>query len=79
MTYWFPAVLSFFVPGLGQIVKGDFVKGLSILISMAACWFVFLEFILLLNAIILSIIIFLALTSYWIWNVYDAYTAYVNA
>jgi TM2 domain-containing membrane protein YozV len=24
--HWLPAILSFFIPGLGQLLKGDFLK-----------------------------------------------------
>jgi len=73
--YLFLAVLSFFLPGLGQMIKGSYGKGAGIMFLIVGGWFLFFEFILIMNSIFLSIIIFLALTSLWIWNIHDAYTA----
>lgn len=57
------AVLSFLIPGLGQIYNGEIGKGIGILVL----------------AIILGILFFLLITVLvllilWIWNIYDAYT-----
>lgn len=57
-----PALLSFFIPGLGQMVKGQFLWGVGIFLAAAvfgaAC--VFLVGIPLLGVL-------------WIWQVYEAY------
>ncbi|PWG79636.1 hypothetical protein [Pararcticibacter amylolyticus] len=60
--YLVPAVLSAVVPGLGQIVKGQFVKGLLIIIVGVTVAFT------LVWTFIVPILI-------WAWNVYDAYTS----
>ncbi len=67
-----PAILSIFVPGLGQLVKGDILKGL---LFMAI--FVFFPF-LLLGGIIASRTVFSGLPFFlgpvlYIYNIYDAY------
>jgi TM2 domain-containing membrane protein YozV len=58
-----PALLSFFMPGLGQLVKGPVGKGLGTWAAMAcagvAGFFVGYTF--------------LALPAIWIWGIYDAY------
>ena len=57
------AVLSFFIPGLGQIYNGQISKGLVMII---AGFFIALSMILLIGLILYPI--------YWIWNIYDAYS-----
>lgn len=52
-----PALLSFFVPGLGQIVKGELGKGI----------FVFIGFIIGIFLLVIPGIIV------WIWQIVDAY------
>ncbi|WP_342304779.1 hypothetical protein [Methanolobus sp. ZRKC5] len=57
-----PALLSFFIPGLGQIIKGELFKAIGIWVVLVIC--LILQFILigyLLGAIV------------WIWQIYDAY------
>lgn len=57
-----PALLSFFIPGLGQIIKGELFKAIGIWVVLVICFI--LQFILigyLLGAIV------------WIWQIYDAY------
>lgn len=61
-THSFPALVSFFIPGLGQLFKGHILKALFIWIvggflSVFFFW---------------TIIVPLAI---WLWNVYDAYNA----
>jgi len=58
----FSAVLSFFVPGLGQIYNGQIGRGIVILCIFALC---------LVSMFIL--IGFLLAPVLWIWNIYDAY------
>lgn len=57
-----PALISFFIPGLGQLVKGHFVKGILIWILGGVLTFFFWW----------TVIIPFAL---WAWNVYDAYNS----
>jgi TM2 domain-containing membrane protein YozV len=60
--YIVPAIISAFIPGLGQIVKGEFIKGLLIMIVGGVVGF------LLAWTFIVPILI-------WMWNVYDAFTS----
>jgi TM2 domain-containing membrane protein YozV len=59
-----PALLSFFIPGLGQMIKGQFLGGIAIFVAMA--------FSIALWAFVIGIPITGVL---WIWQLYDAYTA----
>jgi TM2 domain-containing membrane protein YozV len=57
-----PALISIFIPGLGQIIKGHFFKGFMIwviggLVSFFLWW-----------TVIIPLFV-------WLWNVYDAYNA----
>ncbi|MDP2217769.1 MAG: hypothetical protein Q8J68_10845 [Methanolobus sp.] len=61
-TYGVPALLSFFVPGLGQIVKGQVLKAIIIWLALGISWL--LQFIL---------IGFILLPLIWLWQIYDAY------
>lgn len=59
-THGFPALISFFIPGLGQLVKGQILKGFLIwllggLLVFFLWWTFIVPFVL------------------WAWNVYDAY------
>jgi len=56
------AILSFFIPGLGQFYAGSFLRGLFIFI--AACVLVVVSA----ATIILGIVAFI----FWIWNIVDA-------
>jgi TM2 domain-containing membrane protein YozV len=61
-TYGFPAIVSFFLPGVGQLIKGHILKGLMIIfigwtVSALLSWTIIVPFII------------------WVWNVYDAYNA----
>ena len=61
-TYGLPAVLSFFIPGLGQLIKGQFLKGIAIwiiggLLTYLFWWTVVVPFLV------------------WAWNVYDVYNS----
>ena len=56
------AILSAIIPGLGQIIKGQIVKGLLIMIVGGTVGF------LLAWTVIVPMLI-------WAWNVYDAYTS----
>jgi len=57
------AILSFFIPGLGQFYAGSFLRGLFIFILT-----------LVIGAIsFLTIIVFIISFIFWIWNIVDAY------
>ena len=61
-TYGFPAILSFFIPGLGQLIKGQIIKAFLIwivggLIGFFLWWTWIIPF------------------CFWAWNVYDAYNS----
>jgi len=59
-----PALVSFFIPGLGQIIKGEVGKGILIIIGLIIS--IFFLFI---------VIGFITTPILWIWNVYDAYNS----
>jgi hypothetical protein len=59
-----PALFSFFIPGLGQLVKGHLFKALGIWIALIISGAVFITG----TGIPLGLII-------WIWQIYDAYKA----
>lgn len=61
-THGVPALFSFFVPGLGQLVKGDFLKAIGI-------WLAFMVT----GAMHLFGTGFLIWAIIWIWQLYDAY------
>ena len=61
--YAVPAILSFFLPGLGQIIKKEVGKGIVIMLA------IFASLLLMLVGIG-----FLTYPIIWIWSVYDAYT-----
>lgn len=61
-TYGVPALLSFFVPGLGQLIKGEIFKAIGIWVVLGIC---FLLQIILVGYLIGFIV--------WIWQIYDAY------
>ncbi len=61
-TYGLPALLSIFVPGLGQLIKGHILKAFLIwavggVISFLLVWTMVVPFLI------------------WAWNVYDAYNS----
>jgi TM2 domain-containing membrane protein YozV len=57
-----PALLSFFVPGLGQIVKGQFGLGLSIMVIEALC-----------VVLCFYLVGFALLPIVWMFQLYNAY------
>lgn len=80
--YQLPALLSFFVAGLGQIIKGDAKKGLKIML-----WFYLGLPLLLYGAMLLNAYIFLVMLAFsvvfypvfWALNIVDAYSHQVFA
>ncbi len=59
-----PAILSFFVPGLGQLIKGQVGKGILIFLGMIVSIF-----------LIAFIVGFITTPVLWLWNIYDAYNS----
>ena len=60
--YGLPALVSVFLPGVGQLIKGHFFKGFFIwifggLLTFFLGWTVIVPFL------------------FWVWNIYDAYNA----
>ena len=64
-THGMPALISFFIPGLGQLIKGQILKGILIWI-IGGILTVFLFW---------TIIVPVAI---WAWNIYDAYNSPVT-
>jgi TM2 domain-containing membrane protein YozV len=62
--YGVAALLSFFLPGLGQVVKGQILK--AILIWLGLIVFVVLSFV------VIGLPLLLVL---WLWQIYDAYNS----
>lgn len=61
-THGVPALLSLFVPGLGQVVKGQWLKGIGIWIGLAIC-----------SVLMFVIIGYILAPILWLWQIYDAY------
>lgn len=61
-TYGFAALLSFLIPGLGQIVKGQIWKGIGLMLGA------FIS-----GALAIVLIGFLTYPIIWIYSIYDAY------
>lgn len=62
--YGMAALLSFFLPGLGQVVKGQILK--AILIWLGTIVFIVLSFV------VIGLPLLLIL---WLWQIYDAYNS----
>lgn len=62
--YGVPAILSFFIPGLGQVVKGQFWKGVGMFIGAAIAGA--------LTVVGIGLILYPLV---WVWSIYDAYTS----
>ena len=59
-----PALLSFFIPGLGQLIKGHILKAILIFFGM------------IISVLLITIGIGLITTPIlWLWGIYDAYTS----
>jgi len=60
----FPTILSFFIPGLGQLIKGQVGKGVLIFLGM------------ILSIVLIFFLIGIITTPLlWLWNLYDAYNS----
>jgi TM2 domain-containing membrane protein YozV len=59
-----PALLSFFIPGLGQLVKGDILKGIATFVGFGV------------SVILIHFVVGVVTTPIvWLWQLYDAYTS----
>lgn len=57
-----PAVLSFLVPGLGQVFNGDIAKGVGIVVAQVV------------NFLLLGVLVgFLTGPAVWVWSIIDAH------
>ena len=72
-----PTLLSFFIPGLGQLIKGHFLKAFAIWGSGILIWFAFFGS-LFSGQLGLSFFIYLIPFAVWVWNLYDAYNSNEN-
>jgi TM2 domain-containing membrane protein YozV len=61
-THGVPALLSFFVPALGQVVKGEIFKAIGIWIGLIIG-----------GLLTLVLIGFILVPIIWLWQIYDAY------
>ncbi|MFB6145111.1 MAG: hypothetical protein ABEJ99_01245 [Candidatus Nanohaloarchaea archaeon] len=60
--YGFAAILSFFMPGLGQIVKGQIWKGIGLMLGAVIS-----------VGLMMVVIGFIMYPVIWIYSIYDAY------
>lgn len=69
-----PALISLFLPGIGQIVKGELKEGIMILL-----WIIIggmlarIVFTLIFGQTLGKVFTFFAVSAFWIYQVYDAY------
>jgi TM2 domain-containing membrane protein YozV len=68
-THGVPALLSFFISGLGQLIKGHIAKAFGIWIAMFLC--VVMGFAM--------VVPFFAIPIIWVWAIYDAYKSNSSA
>jgi hypothetical protein len=69
-----PSILSATVcPGLGQMVKGEVLKGIGILLILPLGLFVTVV-ITVLSSIEVGIVLSACLVGLYLWNIFDAYT-----
>ncbi|MCS3924590.1 hypothetical protein [Methanosalsum natronophilum] len=61
-THGVPALLSFFIPGLGQLIKGQILKAIIIWIVMAIS-----------GALTIILIGYITTPIIWLWQIFDAY------
>ena len=59
-----PALISFFLPGIGQIIKGQVLKGIGIIALMIIS-----------GLLVFVVIGFVTTPILWLWNIYDAYNS----
>jgi TM2 domain-containing membrane protein YozV len=61
-THGVPALLSFFIPGLGQLIKGDIFKAIGIWVGLIVS-----------GLLTFLMIGFITAPLIWLWQIYDAY------
>lgn len=66
-----PALMSFFIPGLGQLIKGQVLKGFLIWLIPI----VILMIIVSLHSEILLMLFIIGCIVLWLWNIFDAYNS----
>jgi TM2 domain-containing membrane protein YozV len=71
-TFLIPAILSFFVPGSGQLMKKQWYRA-GTFWALAIAGFILCSFLSM--PLILAQALILVL---WIWNIYDSYTSQVD-
>lgn len=72
--YFVPALLSGAVcPGLGQMVKGEVLKGILIMLCLPLLLFITV-FLSILFSIQLGIVLSAGTVGAYLWNIYDAYS-----
>lgn len=59
-----PAILSFFIPGLGQLIKGEVLKGILFFVLSVVAW-----------ALVYVLVGFVLGPLVWLYQIYDAYTS----
>lgn len=64
--YGVPAILSFFIPGLGQLIKGQVWKGIGLMLGAFIAG--------LLSVVLIGLLIYPII---WIYSIYDAYNTQV--
>ena len=67
--------LSWYVPGLGQIIKGHVAKGILIMIAFILCLTLPIPILRLTESALLAVIVISAGLILWCWNIYDAFTS----
>jgi TM2 domain-containing membrane protein YozV len=61
-THGVPALLSFFIPGLGQLIKGHIFKAIGIWVALF------------ISGMLVTLVIGLITTPLlWLWQIFDAY------
>ena len=68
-------MLSFFMPGIGQLIKGDLHKAFIIWAAYLAAFLSFFMFAQIPPLAIFGIFSILAFPVIWVWQLYDAYNA----
>ena len=67
--------MSWYVPGLGQIIKGHVAKGILIMSAFALSLTLPILILRLTESVLLAVIVISAGLILWCWNIYDAFTS----
>jgi hypothetical protein len=74
-----PAIFSFFFAGLGQFVKGHFLKAIIIWLIYAGVggiyYVIYTNTDSIHNKIVCSMFLGIGAVIFWMWNIYDAYNS----